>query len=141
MYRYELGLNKYPSVALLKRGGNLAQFPLRLVCVSGQPRPFLCLVSVSVVCSLDSLARPSFRHLSSPASRRCMSTAVGITTHVHRPSSPPRTSSLRERRPGLPCLRTPELTRGHPCRVTMPLMRSGNGVSIDRDKYVKGREV
>ena len=51
--------------------------------------------------SLDSLACPSFRHPSLLSSRHRMPTAVGITTHIHRPLSPPRASSLRERRPGL----------------------------------------
>ena len=143
MYRYGVGLNKYPSPALLKGGNCGPIFPLRLCTFSGDRGPF----SVSFP-SLFVFPRParssSYRHTSllsadpcvpSPpcqpnprvrSSRRRTPTAVGITTHVHRPSSPPRVSSLQERCPDLFLFCAPlnSRARGLPIRLSLRISSS-----------------
>ena len=143
MYRYGLGLNKYPSPALLKGRQLWPNLPPSFVCVFGRPWPF----SVSFP-SLFVFPRParssSYRHTSllsadpcvpSPpcqpnprvrSSRRRTLTAVGITTHVHRPSSPPRASSLLERCPGLFLFCAPlnSRARGLPIRLSLRISSS-----------------
>jgi hypothetical protein len=121
-------------------------FPLFSWCVSGQPWPFLPLVSVSirvfprlsrrpfrlqlstiviVVCEpVRSAPRCQLTLACRSSRRRHTPAAVGITTHAHCPRSLSHAFTLRERRPGFIFhLRTSELTRGPPLRLTMLTVR------------------
>ena len=59
----QLGLNKYPSVALLKGRQLWPDLPFPFACVSGQPWPLLCLIFVFMrvpsSCSLARLPPPA----------------------------------------------------------------------------------
>ena len=108
----QLGLNKYPSVALLKGRQLWPDLPLSFACVSGQPWPLLCLVSVFVC--VPSSCSPA--RLPSLSSRYCLLAAVVITTHAHRPTSLLHVTSLRDIARVYSNLRTFELMRGcHDC--------------------------
>jgi hypothetical protein len=123
MYRYGLGLNIYTKPCFAEKQATAAHpFPISFACVcfgatvAHSRLVFLFLYVLSSLSPFVSTPAIDIRHyqprtrafrhirrqltLAFRPSRRRTLTAVGITTHAHRPQSLSRAFSLRERRPG-----------------------------------------